>query len=144
MLNVSTNTLKILAAVVWMIGAVILILKSGSLFFTAETIKPESNLILLGIILGLVIGGLKSRFLMTNFCRKNLIRINKLEEPKIYQFFTPGFFAALALMIIAGVLLSNLSQNNFSAALAVAIVDLTIGTGLLTSSRVFFNFGKNI
>jgi hypothetical protein len=75
---------------------------------------------------------------MSKFCKKNLIRISKLSEPKIYQFFTPIFFAALILMIAAGVILSNLAEENFTACYAIAILDLTIGTGLLTSSRVYF------
>ncbi|MBL1215482.1 MAG: hypothetical protein HND52_19100 [Ignavibacteriae bacterium] len=139
---VSKNTLKILAAIVWISGALVLIIKGGSLFYEVKLMRPESNLYLLGIIFGFLIGGLKARFLMVNFCKKNLNRISKLNRPKLHQFFTPGFFIALFLMIAAGMFLSKAANGNFTWLLAVAVLDLGIGTALLTSSRVFIEQGK--
>ena len=139
---VSKNTLKILAALVWIIGSLVLIIKSGSLFYQAKLLRPESNIYLLGIIIGFLIGGLKARYLMAKFCRNNLLRISSLNEPKIYQFFTPGFFAALILMILAGSFLSNVADGSFAWLLAIAVLDLSIGTALLTSSRVFIQQNK--
>ena len=140
---VSKNTLKILAAIVWIIGAVVLLLKCGSLFYEAKLIQPENNFILLGIIIGFFVGGLKARFLMINFCKKNLNRISKLKTPKVHQFFTPGFFAALILMISAGSIMSKFAHGNFNWLLAVAVLDLSIGTGLLASSHVFMQQEKS-
>jgi hypothetical protein len=139
---VSKNTLKILAAFVWIIGGIFLLLKCGSLFYEAKSMQPENNFILLGIILGFLLGGLKARFLMVNFCKQNLNRISKLKKPKVYQFFTPIFFAALILMIFAGSLMSLFAHGNFFLLLAVAVLDLGIGTGLLASSHVFFTTRK--
>ena len=140
---VSKNTLKNLAAIVWIIGAVVLLLKCGSLFYEAKLIQPENKFILLGIIIGFFIGGLKARFLMINFCKKNLDRISKLNIPKLHQFFTPGFFAALILMISAGNIMSKFAHGNFNWLLAVAVLDLSIGTGLLASSHVFMQQEKS-
>ena len=139
---VSKNTLKIIAAFVWIAGAVILLLKCGSLFYEAKLIQPENNFVLLGSIIGFLIGGLKARFLMINFCKKNLRRISNLKTPKIHQFFTPGFFAALIIMISAGSIMSNFAHGDFVWLVAVAVLDLSIGTGLLASSHVFIKQEK--
>ena len=141
---VSNKTLKILAAAVWVTGAIVLLLKCGSLFYEAKSIQPENNFVLLGIVIGLFIGGLKARFIMVEFCKKNLQRIAKLTSPKIHQVFSPGFLIFLFLMIIAGSLMSKFAHGNFNWLLAVAVLDLCIGTGLLASSHVFLQQDENV
>ena len=72
---------------------------------------------------GLLLGGLKARFLFNRSCRKNLARIAKLAEPKFWQFFKPSFFFFLALMILTGVLSSRLAQGNYLLLCAVRFDD---------------------
>ena len=88
--------------------------------------------------LGLLAGVLKTRFIFARICRKNLARINKLIEPRLWQFFRPRFFAFLALMITLGASLSRLSHGNYALLLCVAALDLSIATALLGSSYVFW------
>ena len=71
-------------------------------------------------------------------CRKNLARIAALQNPKIWQFYRPGFFVALALMIATGSILSRLAHGHHIFLLVVATLDLHIGTALLASSSVYW------
>ena len=78
------------------------------------------------------------RFIFSKSCRKNLDRIAALEQPKVWQFFRPGFFLALAVMIAAGASLSRLAQGSYPFLIAVATLDLALAVALLGSSIVFW------
>jgi hypothetical protein len=136
--SVSTRSLNILAALVWYIGGVVLLLKGGSLLVEAEALAPGRVWPWLAIVAGLLLGGLKARFIFRKSCHKNLDRIAALEQPKIWQFFRPGFFVALALMIAAGASLSRLAQGSYPFLIAVATLDLALAIALLGSSIVFW------
>jgi len=138
MLTVSTRTLKILAAFVWYAGGIVLLLKGSSLLAEAGSLKPEQGWPWLAAIAGLIIGGLKAHFLFSKTCQKNLTRIAALDHPGIWQFFRPGFFAFLAIMILAGATLSRLAHNNYVFLISVGILDISIAIALLGSSYVFW------
>jgi hypothetical protein len=86
----------------------------------------------------LLLGGLKARFLFSKSCDRNLARIAALDRPRIWQFFNPGFFVALAVMILTGAASSRLAHNHYSLLLGVAVLDLGIAIALLGSSHVFW------
>ena len=132
------RTLKILAALLWYIGGIILILKGGSLLITADTLKPEQNWTWLSIIIGVLIGGLKAKYIFSKSCKKNLTRIDLLSKPKVWQFFRPGFFLFLTIMIVTGATLSRVADNNYIFLISVAILDISIATALIGSSYVFW------
>jgi hypothetical protein len=139
MLNVSTRSLKILSALFWYIGGIILITKGISLLFDAAELKQNRAWLLgLAIFTGLAIGILKAAFLFSKSCRKNLLRIDTLTNPKIWQLFRPGFFIFLLLMTITGTTLSRLAQNHYFFLVGVAILDFSIAVALLGSSYVFW------
>ena len=138
MLIVSTRSLKILAALVWYVGAIILLLKGHSLLVEADAMKPEEAWPWQAAAAGLFLGGLKAKFLFNVSCKKNLDRITALKRPRIWQFFRPEFFIFLAVMILIGLALTRLAQNNYPFLIGVAILDLGIGTALLGSSYVFW------
>ena len=138
MFNVSYRSLKILTALFWYTGGVVLILKGTGLLFKAAELKPHPVWLWLAAFAGLSIGTLKAIFLFSRSCQKNLARINALTHPKIWQFFKPGFFAFLLLMIVAGATLSQLAQNNYSFLISVAILDFSIATALIGSSYIFW------
>lgn len=138
MLVVSTRSLNILAALVWHVGGALLLLKGGSLLIEADALKPEQGWPWLAAVAGLFLGGLQAKFLFNKSCQRNLDRIAALDRPRVWQFFRPGFFAALAVMILVGATLSRLAHGNYPFLLGVAILDLGIAIALLGSSYVFW------
>jgi hypothetical protein len=134
----SKHHLRVLAAVVWCGGSIVLLLKGHSLLSEAAALRPGTAWPWLVVGTALLLGGLKARFVFSRSCGRNLARISALDQPKIWQFFTPGFFLALAIMIAAGATLSQLAHNDYSFLLSVAVLDLGIATALLGSSYVFW------
>ena len=134
----TSRTLKILAALLWYLGGVMLVSKGSSLLIEADMLKPEKNWTWGAIVIGLLIGGLKAKYLFSRSCKKNLARIDLLNKPKIWQFFSPKFFLSLAMMILAGVTLSRMAHNNYIFLLSVAILDISIATALIGSSYTFW------
>ena len=137
-LIVSGKTLKILAAFLWYIGSIILMLKGNSLLSEAEMLKPEEGWPWQVVILGIFLGGMKAKFIFNKTCQKNLDRIDALVKPSIWQFFRIRFFAALTLMVLVGITLSVLAHNNYPMLISVALLDISIGIALLGSSYVFW------
>lgn len=136
--STSARTLNYLAAAVWLIGALVLLVKSRSLVLEAVQLQPGWFWPGLAIGAGLVIGGLKGKFIFSRSCHKNISRIASLPQPRLWQFFSPRFFLLLALMITAGVSLSRLAEGQYLFLLGVAALDLTISVALLGSSIVFW------
>lgn len=130
--------LKLLAAATWYTGSIILFIKGFELLREAHLIFPEANGPWYAAITGLLIGGVKAKWLFIQSCKKNLDRINTLSHPKFWQFFRPRFFFFMALMISFGATLSHLAHNHYTALLAVATLDLSIALALLISSKVFW------
>jgi hypothetical protein len=138
MLVVSARSLKILAALVWYIGGIMMLVKGRSLLIEADALEPEQVWPWLAVFAGLFLGGLQAKYLFAKSCQKNLDRIDALDRPRVWQFFRPGFFAALTVMIVIGATLSRLAHNNYPFLIAVAAVDINIGVALLGSSYVFW------
>lgn len=131
--------MRTVAGTVWYTGAIVLMLKGGSLLFAANEIRPGEPWPWLAIATALAIGGLKTKLLFVNACRKNLDRIAALRRPKIWHAFRPGFYVFLAAMVLLGASLSRLAQDNYPWLLLVAVLDLSIAVALLVSSRVFWH-----
>ncbi len=112
--------------------------KGGRLLIEAASLKPEQNWTWWAIFIGLLIGGLKAKYLFCKSCKKNLARIDLLDKPKIWQFFGLKFFLSLVVMIAAGATLSRMAHNNYIFLLSVAILDISIATALIGSSYVFW------
>ena len=140
-MNVSHKTLKLLAALVWYIGPVILFNKGADLANEAYHIEPQGWGRLFSWTAGIAVGLVKTRYIFLRSCRKNLARIDALISPKLGQFYRVHFFFALASMILLGAVLSRVSQGNHTFLVAVATLDISIGTALLLSSKVFWEQG---
>lgn len=138
MATVSARSLKVLAALVWHVGGVVLLLKGGSLLSEAAALRPGLAWPWLVVGTALLGGALKAKFLFSRSCDRNLARITALDQPKIWQFFKPAFFVALAVMILTGAALSRLAHKHYSFLLGVAALDLAIAIALLGSSHVFW------
>jgi hypothetical protein len=137
-LTASTRTLKALAALVWLVGGIMHLLKGGSLLAEAGALRPGLPWPWVAVAAALLLGGLKARFLFSQSCRRNLARIAALDPPRIWRFFKPGFLVALAVMILTGTALSRFAHNQYFFLLGVAVLDLGIAVALLGSSHVFW------
>lgn len=138
MLSVSRQTLVVLAALTWVIGGFILLLKGGDLWREADELRPGNPWLWFAVAGGAVVGALKIHYIFSHACRKNLERIANLGDPRLWQFFRPRFFFFLALMITAGAVASHGAQGNFPSLIAVATIDFSLAVALLGSSLGFF------
>jgi len=137
-LRTSKKTLVILAALVWYIGAVMLLRGGLDLVAQAREMRPDSAWHWLFIVLGIILGVIQAQTFFTRSCRKNIQRIRELKDPRLWEFYRPGFFLALAGMISAGILLDILSQGNYFLMLFVAGLDIALTISLLGSSSVYW------
>lgn len=138
MFNTSPRILKLLAALVWYIGVVVLFIKSANLLLEAERINPDQPWVWLAVLGGLALGGIKSKYLFRRLCIKNLRRIDALEQPKIWHFYRVHFFIFLFLMITLGAFLSRLAHGDYPMLIIVAVIEFSIATALLRSSYCFW------
>ena len=135
---VSHRNLIGVATLFWYGGCVALSLKAASLLIEAEALKPQENLHWLVFLGGIIVGILKGEFLFKKSWHNNVMRINSLGRPHIWQCFRPRFFFFMGLMIMFGATLSRLAHNNYTFLIIVAGIDLSIAAALLWSSRSFW------
>lgn len=132
------RTLKLLAAIIWYVGSIILLLKSAELICAAQQLRPAEYCHWLIPSFGLPIGVLKGYTFFSRTCSKNLTRISLLTKPKPWQCYRPRFLLFLTLMIALGATLSRISQNNYWLLCVVAALDISLSSALLTGGRMFW------
>ncbi len=138
MLNSSTRTLKVLAAMVWYSGAIVLSYKSAGLLSVAHGLHSNQLWTGLAITTGILIGLLKAKYLFNHICIKNLKRIHTLKSPQLWQFYRTRFYFFLLSMIFLGRYISWLAHENYAALISMAIVEISLATALLSSSNCFW------
>ena len=137
-MKVSQRTLLITAAIIWYGGGISLLFKGGALIKNGYAIDSQSIWIYLAPILGIMIGLLKGRFLLSKSCEKNISRIKALSDPRLRQCFRPGMLIFLAIIIPTGAWMSRAAAGNFTFLCLVGALDLSIACALLSSSIVFW------
>lgn len=136
------RSLKITAALIWYIGGAILLRKGLSLVSEAKELEPILNWHWLGYGFGITWGLIKAIFIFKKSVNKNMDRIEAMEKPRFWQFFSGKFFFFLTLMITTGVLLSRASHGNYPMLIAVGGLDLSISIALLGSSLIYWKRWK--
>ena len=136
--NATARTLRILASLIWYIGGFVLVIKGSSLLLEAKALRAGLFWPPAAAALGLGLGVVKARYIFRRSIYRNLRRIAALPQPRLWQFFSPGFMVALGVMIAAGVPLSRLAHGRYAFLLGVGALDISIGTALLTSSYVYW------
>ena len=137
-MKTTKRTLIFLSAAVWYIGGVMLFRSGVELIRSAVDLKPGGFWPWVAVLAGLILGIIQAKIIFTRSCRKNLHRINSLEDPRIWQFYRPGFFLALAIMITSGILLNHWAQGYYFYMLGVAGLDFALTVSLLGSSYVYW------
>ena len=138
MFKISNAQLKWIAALVWYAGSLALFLKGRQLARGALDLHPESVWPYGVLIIGFILGLIKTRYLFNKSAIKNITRINELQNPKIWEFFRPFFFILLALMIATGAVLSRVAQGNFIFMLSVATLDFSLSIALALSGLLYW------
>jgi hypothetical protein len=131
------GALKFLALITWLTGGLVLFFKGYSLWAEADGLRPGAALNYIPFPVAAVAGALKVKYVFLPGCRRNLLRIGALPDPRLWQFFRPGFFLFLFSMILLGVSLSRHASGHYTALLVVSTVDLTLSVGLLGSLKGF-------
>ena len=135
---IDQKALRLVAGAIWLSGGIVLLLKGSSLIAQAAALRPGYQWTWLAIPAGLLIGGFKTELIFEKACRRNLDRMTRLDEPKIWLAYRPGFYLFLAAMIILGGTLSGLAQGNYAGLVAMAVLDFSLATALLASGRLFW------
>ena len=132
------KTLKTLALLVWYIGFIALSLKSYKLFNEAYTINNNLTYLIILLLLGFLLSLLKTKYIFKKSCQKNILRIEELENPKIWQFYRIGFFIFLIGVIFLGAFLSHKASGNYYFLVLVGVVDMALALALFFSGFEFF------
>ena len=138
MFDTSRRTLKILAAIVWYVGGVVLLFKGIGQLERAMDLRAGFLWPGLATAAGVLVGVIKGRLLFGLACRKNLARIEALEQPKLWEFYRGRFFLFMFSMILLGRFLYWSATGHYSALLGMAILELSLATALLGSSYIFW------
>ena len=132
------KTLKVLAALVWYIGGIVLLFKGLELIVEAIELQINAHWHWVGVVGGFAFGVWKSGKIFEKSIKRNLARIDELENPRLWDFYSGKFFIALALMISAGVTLSRISHGYYPMLIGVGGLDLSLATALLSSSWLYW------
>ena len=132
-----TRILKILAALIWYIGGYVLLSKGISLIKEAILLKPDLFWHWFGLVVGIALGILKAVFIFSKSIHRNMDRIESLENPKIWNFYSLKFFFALAIMITTGALLSRAAHGIYPMLIAVGGLDLSLAVALMGSGIIY-------
>lgn len=138
MFSASKQTLKLLAALVWFSGAIVLFIKGFGMFFEAEQLNPGQYGTWLALSAGLLLGSVKARYLFSRLCIKNLRRIDELEKPRLWHPYRVRFYMFLFVVSLSGLYVSNTAHGDYTLLIIMVIIDLSLATALLASGNCFW------
>lgn len=129
------NQLLNIAGGFWGVMGFFLIYRSMELYERALG-EQQSTLqaITISVVIGMIIGGLKGKFVLVKTARKNKSRIEDLEGPlKIYHAFAKKFYILIPGMILLGFLLRHFNSY-LGGYVVVGAIYCGIGMALIVSS----------
>ncbi len=128
-----------IAGFTWIIVGLFLIYRGSGLYNLAIIEQNTSNgALITSIILGVVLGILKGKFVLSKTALRNRNRINQLAPPvNIHHVFSGSFYGLIAGMIVLGFLLRefNLYLGGY---VVVASIYCGIGMALIAASSVYW------
>lgn len=127
------------AGCVWGIVGFFLIYRGSNLYqLAAQEQNSSQEAIITSLIIGVALGILKGKFVMSKTARRNRDRINQLVPPlKIHQVFAGSFYGFIAGMMLLGFLLRTFNSY-LGGYIVVAAIYCGIGMALLAGSIVYW------
>ena len=131
-----------LAGLIWTIVGCFLIYRGSGLYSLAVTEQNTSKeTIIISLILGIVVGAIKGKFILSKTARRNRDRINQLSPPlKIHNIFSGPFYGFIAGMVALGFLLRAFNTY-IGGYVVVAAIYCGIGMALIAASYVYWENG---
>jgi len=128
-----------IAGLIWVIVGLFLIYRGSGLYNLAVIEQNTSKeTLIISIILGVVIGILKGKFVLSKTALRNRNRINQLVPPiSIHQVFSGPFYGFIAGMMILGFLLREFN-GYLGGYVVVASIYCGIGMALIAASSVYW------
>ena len=136
------NRKKLLAVAggIWGLVGLFLISRGAHLYqlAVAEQHASQQAIIFSGIA-GLIIGGIKGKFVLAKTARKNIARIDNLVAPlKLHHVFSKPFYGFILGMMLLGFLLRYLNTY-LGGYVVVGAIYCGIGMALIVASRAYWN-----
>lgn len=136
-MSAAVRALQYFAGLVWLaVGASLAVRGAGMLTHARE--QSGQSWTLVAIVLGLVLGALKGKYVLSMSARRNRDRIRKLRSPKPWNVFGPKFYPLIGLMMGFGALLRWSASAGHVNWAPVASLYLGIGAALTVSALVYF------
>ena len=127
------------AGLIWIIVGLFLIYRGSGLYNLAVIEQNTSKeALIISVILGVVIGILKGKFVLSRTALRNRNRINQLVPPlSIHRVFSSSFYGLIAGMMILGFLLREFNAY-LGGYVVVASIYCGIGMALIAASSVYW------
>ena len=134
-MHISKTTWIAISGIIWfVVGIGLLTLGFNFLLFAGTTEFPI-------ILIALVIGFLKGRFVLLKTVRRVVERILKLEPPvRFSQVYSKGYLALIGSMVLLGMSMKYLGLNPQIRGL----VDIAIGSALLSGAFAYFRIALKV
>ncbi len=128
-----------IAGGVWVCVGAFLIFRGIGLYDLALSQQGATTTgVVISVVLGLIVGGAKGKFVLSKTAKKNKTRINGLEEPvNIGQTFAKPFYFFIFGMMGLGFLLRTFNES-LGGYVVVGGVYCGIGAALMVSSLVYW------
>ncbi len=131
------KTFITLSGLVWLVVGIFLLMKGLSLITTGYADADQTALLL--ISLGLAIGFVKGRFVLSKTVKRVVDRINSLPLPiQVSQVYSKGYY-----FLIGGMILLGMSMRWLPIPIAIrGTVDVAIGFALMNGAIQYFRAAR--
>mgnify|MGYP000140773037 CR=1 FL=1 len=128
-----------IAGFLWVVVGLFLIYRGSGLYNMAVTEQNTSKeTIIISLTLGIVLGIIKGKFVLSKTARRNRDRINQLTPPlKIHNIFSGPFYGFIVGMMALGFLLRTFNTY-LGGYVVVAAIYCGIGMALIAASYVYW------
>ena len=135
----SRQLLTQIAGFIWVAVGLFLIYRGSGLYQLAiQEQNSNQETIIISLTLGIVLGIIKGKFVLSKTALRNRNRINQLIPPlKFYNVFSGSFYGFIAGMMLLGFLLREFNSY-LGGYVVVAGIHCGIGMALIVASRVYW------